>query len=284
MTETFRQIEHELQELYAPGEIRSFIRILCEHVCGIPYHRLLLDKDKQLSANEKQAIRRIVERLKQSEPIQYILGEVPFYDLSFTVAPGVLIPRPETEELIDYIIRSRSARKTGGTRILDIGTGSGCIAVTLARHLPGAEVWAADISEVALDIARRNAVKNGVSVRFCQADVLQQPCADTFPGMYDLVVSNPPYVTDSEKKGMQKNVLGYEPSLALFVPDADPLLFYKAISRLGKQKIRAGGFLYFEINARFGKETADLLEKDGYREVRLMKDLYGNDRIIEAQR
>lgn len=284
MTETLRYIKHELQGLYPPGEIRSFIRILCEHVCRMPYHRLLLDKDKQLSANEKQAIRRIVERLKQSEPIQYITGETQFYDLSFTVTPGVLIPRPETEELADCIIRSRAARKSDETRILDIGTGSGCIAVTLAKHLPGAEVWAVDISEDALCIARRNAEKNGVSVRFCRADILQPQCADTLPGIYDIIVSNPPYVTDAEKKEMQKNVLDYEPSQALFVPDTDPLLFYKAISRLGKQKIREGGFLYFEINARFGRETADLLEKYGYREVRLMKDLYGNDRMIEAQR
>lgn len=284
MTETFRYIEHELQGIYPPGEIRSFARILCEHVCGVPYHRLLLDKDKQLSANEKQAIHRIVERLKQSEPIQYILGDAPFYDLSFTVTPGVLIPRPETEELADYIIRTHTGRKGDATRILDIGTGSGCIAVTLARHLPGAEVWAADISEVALETARQNAVKNGVSVRFCRVDVLQERCAGMFPGVYDILVSNPPYVTDSEKKNMEKNVLDYEPSLALFVPDTDPLLFYKAISRLGKQKIREGGFLYFEINARFGKETAGLLEKDGYKQVRLMKDLYGKERMIEARR
>lgn len=284
MTETFRYIEHELQGIYPPGEIRSFTRILCEHVCGVPYHRLLLDKDKQLSANELQAIHRIVERLKQSEPIQYILGDAPFYDLSFTVTPGVLIPRSETEELADYIIRTHTDRKGNATRILDIGTGSGCIAVTLARHLPGAEVWAVDISEVALETARQNAVKNGVSVRFCQVDVLQERCAGMFPGVYDILVSNPPYVTDSEKKNMEKNVLDYEPSLALFVPDTDPLLFYKAISRLGKQKIREGGFLYFEINARFGKETAGLLEKDGYKQVRLMKDLYGKERMIEARR
>ncbi len=283
MTETFRYIELELQGIYPPGEIRSFTRILCEHICGIPYHRLLLDKDKQLSANEKQAIRRIVERLKQSEPIQYILGETPFYDLSFTVAPGVLIPRPETEELADHIIRTHD-RKGHGTRILDIGTGSGCLAVTLAKHLPGAEVWAADISETALETARRNAAKNGVSVRFCRADMLQEQSAGLFPGVYDILVSNPPYVTDSEKKDMEKNVLDYEPSLALFVPDADPLLFYRAIGRLGKQKIREGGFLYFEINARFGKETAGLLEKDGYKQVRLLKDLYGKDRMIEARR
>lgn len=280
MTGTFHFIEQELTGIFPPDEIRSLIRILTEHICGIPYHFLLLDKGKQLSEKEKKEFIRITRRLKQAEPIQYILGEAAFYDLTFKVTPDVLIPRPETEELIDRIIR-RHAKKE--LRIADIGTGSGCIAVTLARHLPDAEIWAVDISEAALAVARENAIKNEAGIHFVQTDILSPDAYAALPGSFDIIVSNPPYVTHSEKEVMEKNVLEYEPAAALFVPDHEPLLFYRAIARFGKQKIRENGFLYFEINARFGKETAGMLQKEGYRNIRLYKDISGKDRITEAQ-
>lgn len=281
MTETFRNIRRQLTGIFSENEIRSLTRIIAEQVCGIPYHRLPVDKDTEISENEKQEIDRIVGRLKQSEPIQYILEEAPFYDLTFTVSPAVLIPRPETEELTEHIIRTHPDREIA---VLDVGTGSGCIAVTLARHLPEARVTAIDISEEALCIARKNAARHCTGVRFIRTDILDPLAAGKIPGKYDLIVSNPPYVLESEKTGMERNVLDYEPGAALFVPDSDPLRFYRAIARLGKQKLNAGGFLYFEINARFGAATATLLEEEGYRPVRLIRDLSGKDRIIEAQR
>lgn len=282
MTETLRWIEQSLKGIYPESEIRCFSRMLLEKIARIPLHRQLTDKDRELSGREKAEIETIVERLKNAEPIQYIVGETEFYGLTFRVAPGVLIPRPETEELVERILL-RHQQQTLPQRILDIGTGSGCIAVTLAKYLPRAEVSAIDISPQALAIAKRNAEENGVRVQFSLADILSSDASETIPETYSLIVSNPPYVKESEKKDMEPNVLAYEPHTALFVPDQDPLLFYRAIARFGKKKLQKGGFLYFEINARYGKETVELLEKESYRNIFLIRDLSGKDRIIEAQ-
>jgi release factor glutamine methyltransferase len=278
MTETVAYINHSLKEMYPKGEVQSFIRLIMEKVCDLQPHQLLMGGGRLLSDEEKQSIGRIVERLKQSEPIQYVLGETTFYGLSFRVNPSVLIPRPETEELVDCILKDHAKRRI---RILDAGTGSGCIAISLAHHLPASEVVAVDISKEALQTAEENARKNKTAVIFMEADILSP--GDIIPGTFDLIVSNPPYVQEDEQGNMEKNVLLHEPRLALFVPDSDPFLFYRAIARLAKEKLNAGGTLYFEINALLGKETAQALREEGYTHVELIRDLSGKDRIIKAQ-
>ncbi|MDR1939050.1 MAG: peptide chain release factor N(5)-glutamine methyltransferase [Tannerellaceae bacterium] len=282
MTETIAYINHSLKDLYPPGEIRSLTRRIMECACGLQPHQVLMSKDKELSGTEKYAVRQMVERLKQWEPIQYITGEAPFYGLSFRVAPPVLIPRPETEELVEHIVKDHSGRKV---KILDIGTGSGCIAVSLAHSLPGSGVTALDVSGEALRIAKENARRNKVDVSFVLTDILSlRQASKDVAGDFDLIVSNPPYVRESEKACMEKNVLLYEPPQALFVADNDPLVFYRAIARFAKGKLRESGTLYFEINAQLGKETVDALKEEGYGKVELIRDLPGKDRIIKAQK
>jgi release factor glutamine methyltransferase len=282
MTETLAYINNSLKELYPPGEIRSFTRLIMEHVCGLQPYRILMGKGKELSAAEKQAVRQAAERLKQGEPVQYILGRASFCGLDFPVDRRVLIPRPETEELAALIIKEQAGRKT---RILDVGTGSGCIAVALAHSLPGSDVVAVDISEDALELAKENARINGACVSFIRTDILSfRQAVQDIAGTFDLIVSNPPYVKESEKAAMEKNVLLYEPPQALFVADSDPLVFYRAIARFSEKKLRDGGTLYLEINALLGKETLALLTGEGYAKTKLIRDLSGKDRIIKARK
>jgi release factor glutamine methyltransferase len=277
MNETVAYMKDSLKSLYPPEEVRSLVRWIIEEVCGLSPGQQLLHKDTQLSVTEKERIRGIVQRLEKSEPVQYILGETTFYGLPFEVNPSVLIPRPETEELVAHILRTQTAP---GRRVLDIGTGSGCIAVTLAKYLPEADVFALDISEAALATADRNARRNGVSVRFRQADMLSAS-AEAFPS-FDLIVSNPPYVKESEKAGMHPNVLAYEPHPALFVPDDDPLLFYRRIAAFALEKLTENGTLYVEINASCGESAVNLLRGKGFRTVELLRDLSGKDRFLIA--
>ncbi|GAB6394779.1 MAG: release factor glutamine methyltransferase [Bacteroidales bacterium] len=280
MTDTVAYIRYALRDMYAPNEINSFIRLIMESVCGLPPHLLPLNKDKALTAAERNAVRQAVGRLKHSEPIQYITGHTSFYGLTFKVNPSVLIPRPETEELVELVIREADTP----VRILDAGTGSGCIAVALAHHLPKAEVVAADISAEAIRTAEENARLNSGAVAFLVADILATEALDTaIGGMFDVIVSNPPYVRESEKASMEKNVLLYEPAAALFVPDSDPLVFYRAIVRLCGKKLRKHGRLYVEINEKLGKETAALLQEDGF-VAELIRDLSGKDRFIKAHK
>jgi release factor glutamine methyltransferase len=282
MTETIAYIKHSLEGLYPPGEIRVFTQRIMANVCGLQHHQILMSKGKDLSVTEKAAVRSMVERLKEGEPIQYITGEAPFYGLSFRVNPSVLIPRPETEELVERIVKDCAGR---APLILDIGTGSGCIAVSLAHSLPDSQVTALDISAEALSVARENARLKGVEVAFVETDILSRRQArQAVAGAFDLIVSNPPYVRMSEQTAMEKNVLNYEPPLALFVADADPLLFYRAIARFAEMKLRPWGELYLEINAQLGKETVELLREEGFGAVELIRDLQGRDRIIKAHR
>ena len=281
MTETVSYIQNSLKEMYPSGEIKSFTRLIMEQICGLQPYQLLACKGKELSDMEKKRIQDIVARLKLSEPIQYILGQASFYGSVFETNPSVLIPRPETEELVDLIIKDYK-HKTA--RILDIGTGSGCIAVSLAKHLPGAEVVAIDISEEALAVALRNAGRNQTDVSFIRTDILGAACLEDIPGEFDVVVSNPPYVKESERNAMQDNVLRYEPPTALFVPDTDPLLFYKAIAEFGNKRLKKNGRLYVEINAQCGKETTALFKACQYRAIELIRDLSGKDRIIKAEK
>jgi release factor glutamine methyltransferase len=282
MTETLAYINNSLKELYPPGEIRSFIGLIMDHVCGLQTYQVLMGKGKELSATQTHAVRQIVERLKREEPIQYILGKTSFGGLNFLVDRRVLIPRPETEELVAFIVKEQDGKKV---RILDIGTGSGCIAVALAHNLPGSDVVAVDVSEDALERAAENARINKAGVSFIQTDILlPQQAAQDIASTFDLIVSNPPYVQESEKATMGKNVLLYEPLQALFVADSDPLAFYRAIARFSEKKLRDDGVLYFEINALFGRETLDLLTEEGYAKTELIRDLSGKDRIIKARK
>lgn len=240
---------------------------------------LYTGKDMNFSTKEWKEVEDILTRLKQREPLQYILQEAPFCGLSFHVEKGVLIPRPETEELVEWVVSDY--QKAGKVRILDIGTGSGCIPVTLAERLPEAEVASCDVSAEALRVAAVNVKRYGDKVTLFQADILQDELTDC---RVDVVVSNPPYITDSERKDMEENVLDWEPELALFVPDADPLRFYRRIARKGLDWLTEGGALYFEINRAYGAETVRMLEACGYRDIALRKDLSGNDRMIKAVR
>jgi len=282
MTETIAYIHHSLKNLYPPEEIKSFTRLILGSICDLRPHQLLMCKGSELSDTKKSEIKGIVKRLQQSEPIQYILGETVFYGLRFLVNPSVLIPRPETEELVNRIIKEQGGRKR---RVLDIGTGSGCIAVTLDKHLPDTEIVAVDISGKALQTAKENNRINHMAVSFIQTDILSTEQAEKeIEGTFDVIVSNPPYVMEKEKEVMERNVLLYEPSQALYVPDDDPLLFYRMIARLGNKKLNREGFLYLEINAQWGNETVCLLQEEGYKNIELFQDIFGKDRMIKARK
>jgi release factor glutamine methyltransferase len=295
MQHTLSFIKEQLRNFYPESEIKSFSYLILESVCGLDKHSVLRGKDTHLSLNERLRIQKIVEDLKKYRPIQYILGETEFYGLKFKVDENVLIPRPETEELVDLIRRSDlspnpSPQERGvwnracmpwKRSCLDIGAGSGCIAVALAKNLPYISVYAMDISEKALKIARQNADANQVKVQFLQHDILADwPTA--LPEKWDIIVSNPPYITPEEKETMLKNVLDYEPHQALFVPQEKPLLFYERIAGLGVYHLKETGALYFEINAHYGKETVEMLQAKNYRTVQLFKDISGKDRMIKA--
>ncbi|HIU54445.1 MAG TPA: peptide chain release factor N(5)-glutamine methyltransferase [Candidatus Gallibacteroides avistercoris] len=279
MQSCISHIRQTLGQHYSSSEINGFIRIIFESVCGYSLTDLILYKNNILSDSLRKQIDKIVERIDQNEPIQYVLGRSLFCGISFSVTPDVLIPRPETEELVELI----TARHAGSApRILDMGTGSGCIAVSLAKKLPESRVEAWDISEKVLQVARKNAQENQANVTFKQVDITRElPPEAVQP--YDIIVSNPPYVCLREKAEMERNVLDYEPHLALFVPDEDPLLFYRAILRAGKRLLAEGGFIYFEINRMFGHQTVSLLRQNGYEKTEIIQDLSGNDRMVAAR-
>ncbi len=281
MEDAVAYMKEALGEIYPKRELSSMIRLIMERVCHVPAYQLLAGIKREPSEIESKEIQDIVSRLKTAEPLQYIIGIADFYSLEFEVTPSVLIPRPETEELVDMILHEHADLEGG---ILDVGTGSGCIAITLSKHLPNANVTGIDISPEALSVARRNAERNEVNTAFRQADILSsEPTMPFLPTNFDLIVSNPPYVMEQEKATMEKNVLDYEPSLALFVPDADPLLFYKAIARFGRTHLNPGGQLYFEINPLRGNECAGMLYEAGYKDIQLLRDLSGKERFIKAR-
>ena len=270
-------IREALRGHYADSEAFSLAKLILSEAFGFSTLELYGGKDKEFSAKRLDVLNEMLARLRKNEPIQYILGKETFGGLEFEVNPDVLIPRPETRELVDWIATDCASKKD--VRILDIGTGSGCIAISLAKRLPEAEVEAWDISEGALQVAERNATRNDVKVAFRRQDVL----ADVPEGLrYDLIVSNPPYITEKEKADMEANVLDWEPSTALFVPDADPLRFYRRIAELGTSMLKEGGTLYFEINRAYGEATVRMLETYIYNKVELRKDAFGNDRMIKA--
>lgn len=271
-------IRRALQECFSVQEAANISRIVCCEMLGQSTVDYYLGKDITLSLKEKQELDGILSRLCNFEPIQYIQGTARFLGRTFRVAPGVLIPRPETEELVETMLKEISPL----SRILDVGTGSGCIAISLSKELPDAKVSAWDISEEALAIASANNEALQASVRFCQRDVLT--CLPDVGERYDMIVSNPPYVTESEKQDMERNVLDWEPFQALFVSDNDPLLFYRRIAELGKVMLVPEGRLYFEINRAFGEAVVAMLREQGYANPRILKDISGNDRIVIVER
>lgn len=277
MQDIILNIRKSLSDFYPDTEISGLIRLLIENVTKSSIPALLSDKSKKITEEELLKIDKIVERLQKFEPIQYILGETEFYGLPFVVNENVLIPRPETEELVELILKEN---KTDQSRILDIGTGSGCIAISLKKYLPKSIVEGWDISKGALEVASLNSKNNSANVLFTQVDILgEYPNQLTF----DIIVSNPPYVLDSEKSEMHTNVLKYEPHTALFVADNNPLLFYNRITDVATQLLTNGGKLYFEINRMKGQETLQMLENKGFSNTQLIKDISGNDRIVKAE-
>ncbi len=270
---------HSLSEIYDQEEVLSFFYMLSEKILGLQRVHVAVHLDRILSNDEIVSFDTATKRLENQEPIQYILGKTEFYGLPFLVNQHVLIPRPETEELVDWIVKDQINKKDP-LKILDIGTGSGCIAVSLAKNLPEAEVYAIDISGKAIEVAKENAEKNGVAIVFMQLDIL---IANKLPQKFDIIVSNPPYVRASEKQEMKPNVLDNEPLLALFVSDNDPLVFYEKITELAIKCLKPSGALYYEINQYLGSETKHMIKAQGFESVVVRKDIYNNERMIKAR-
>lgn len=273
-----KSFKTELKNIYPDREIQSFIDILLQYYAGIDKTKAFLNPDKQLLPEQVFELEQALKKLKQEIPVQYIIGETEFYGLAFKVNSDVLIPRPETEELVDLIIKTHLHKNK--IKILDIGTGSGCIPITLKKHLPDADIFAMDISEKALKIAKDNAAINQTKIHFIKDDILNPRKKDY--GQFDVIVSNPPYVRESEKSLMQKNVLENEPHLALFVKDEDALIFYRAIIDFAKKHFKPEGFIYFEINEAFGSELVELLKQNNFSQIKIIKDISGKDRIVSA--
>jgi release factor glutamine methyltransferase len=265
----------KLTPLYDSMEAESFFNIALTELKGWKRIDLALQPDAVLSSDEIAQWNNVLVQLEEQKPIQYIFGKAYFYGLEFEVNENTLIPRPETEELVEWIIHENKHREQ--IKILDIGTGSGCIPISLAKNLPDVKLSAIDISVEALAVAKRNAVHNNTNVNFIHQDILT---AESLPQSFDIIVSNPPYVRHLEKQEIKENVLQYEPHLALFVEDNDALLFYRKIALLAKGHLTPAGRLYFEINQYLGPETVQLLEDFGFKHVVLKKDIYGNDRMI----
>ncbi len=278
MRAAIASVRKELAGSYSKEEIESLIFLIFEKLKGFSRTQFLLATDDKLEEVVRDQLEQIVARLKNHEPIQYILGETEFYGLPFYSVPNVLIPRPETEELVQWIIQDNKLEQP---TILDIGTGTGCIPISLRKYIQHANILACDVSPVCIETAKRNAEQNQCEIAVFEYDILNAFPEITFPEL-DVLVSNPPYVLEKEKELMEKNVLAFEPELALFVPDSNPLLFYDRIADFGKQHLKNGGFLYFEINEAFGNECSEMLQQKGYSEVLIKKDIHGKDRMIRA--
>jgi release factor glutamine methyltransferase len=274
------QFIQELTPIYDTGEVESFFYLILEEKNQLKRIDLALRPDLEFSEEEIVVWNSILEQLKKEIPIQYLLGKTSFYGLDFEVNESVLIPRPETEELVDWILsNNRTMQESKNLKILDIGTGSGCIAISLAKNIANSQVYAIDVSEKALATANKNAELNNVNVTFISQNILE---AEDLKQQFDIIVSNPPYVRNLEKEEIKKNVLDNEPHLALFVEDNDALIFYKKIAELAQKNLSEHGELFFEINQYLGKEMIDLLEKMNFKNIELRKDIYGNDRMIKG--
>jgi release factor glutamine methyltransferase len=279
-----------IKHLYPTSEIDSFFFLILEEYIGFKRIDIVLKSDFYIDQESLNLMQIATKQLEQEIPIQYIIGKTEFFGLPFNINKEVLIPRPETEELVEQVIKEVSLIKTYKTAsneatnekqitILDIGTGSGCIAISLKKQLPGSKISAIDLSDKALRVAKKNAALNKVDINFIHLDILKTNNLDK---LYDVIVSNPPYVRELEKKEMKNNVLNNEPHLALFVDNKNPLLFYNKIAELAKKFLTKNGQLHFEINQYLGKETIKLLAEKGFKNIQLKKDIFGNDRIITA--
>lgn len=275
---SYEALWHRLTPLYDAGEAKAIVRWLLDVRFGLSMADILCDKMKELPKEDQKALERMMQRLESGEPIQYIIGVADFFGRSFHVAPGVLIPRPETAELCEYVL---SCRKTE-EKILDIGTGSGCIAITLALEIPEAKVTAWDISDDALPIAQENAKTLGANVAFEKRDILDTSLSTS--QTWDVIVSNPPYIMPSERDGMEENVLGHEPVLALFAPADNPILFYQRIGDYAVHSLKSGGCLYFELNPLTADDVADDLRQRGFKDIDIRQDQYGKNRFLKAMK
>ncbi|MGN6163287.1 MAG: peptide chain release factor N(5)-glutamine methyltransferase [Flavisolibacter sp.] len=292
--EAEKHVKNQLERMYDAGEAQSIASLAIEHITLLPKNDRLLKKEELLSANQLQQMHNMVERLVQHEPIQYIMNKTWFYGMELFVDKNVLIPRPETEELVDWIIndvkasgkdvfqrRPMEADETTQLKILDVGSGSGCIALALKKTMPKAEVWGCDVSEEALNVARRNGSALDIRIDFQGVNFLDVAQQKHLPTV-DIVVSNPPYIPYNNKAQMNPNVLEYEPHTALFVPDNDALVFYKALAQFGKHRLYKNGSIYMEIHEDLAKDVAVLFEKEGYGNVEVKKDMQGKDRIVKV--
>jgi len=283
--EARKEISDALKNIYEKNESDSTTEIVMEHLTRWSRSERVINKDLELSFAQKSTLSQIIQRLLLHEPIQYILNEACFAGMIFYVDKNVLIPRPETEELVDWILKEIKTQNPiaigSAYRILDIGTGSGCIAISIKNKLPGVEMWACDVSDEALNIARMNADALNATIDFVALDFLDKKQRRQLPNV-DLIVSNPPYVPEKDKNEMKKNVIDYEPSTALFVPDDDPLIFYKAIADFGKEKLNTHGRIYVEIHENLGGQVIDLFQSKGYHSAEIKKDLQGKNRMIKV--
>lgn len=284
---TYNEMWRKLAQVYDEGEAKAVARMVYEVRYGLTLSDIYIGKDTQLSLDRQTELEEITKRLIEHEPVQYILGQADFCGRTFHVEPGILIPRPETEHLCRLITKHAAIGFPNRT-ILDIGTGSGCIAITLALDIPNSQVTAWDISPIALRVAKGNAQRLGADVTFQEVDVLTAPGSPSLwrgmEGGWDLIVSNPPYICNKERAEMEQNVLAHEPHTALFVPDDNPLLFYRAIAQYGQSALKTGGSLYFEINPLYAKPLREMLSTMSYHDIDIKDDQFGKTRFIQAIR
>ena len=269
----------ELEKIYGSDEANALIIILLQHYFGIDRVKMALEPELRLSESEMLTLHFAVKELLKNKPVQYIIGETEFCGMRFFVNENVLIPRPETEEMVRHLAVGHWPL---AVKILDIGTGSGCIAISLAKLLKDSIVTAVDVSEKALEVAKKNAAANNVNVQFVLDDILNPQNLELIDNQYDIIVSNPPYVCESEKSEMRANVLDYEPSTALFVSDNDPLIFYRKILEFAQKTLKPNGEVWFEINEKFGKEMTNLCHEKGFKNSEIIKDFRGKDRVLRA--
>lgn len=266
-----------LSTVYDEREARSVTQMVLQQVLELDPLKISMDRYRLLTTNQKEVLAAILNRLIKHEPVQYVLGQADFFGLKFKVNSHVLIPRPETEELVEWILEENSSKNH--LRMIDLGTGSGCIPIALSYKLPQATVEGVDISEGALEVAQRNNELNKTAVKFSRFDILNEELP---VNTYDIIVSNPPYITQAEGAGMLPNVLQFEPHLALFTDDEDGLIFYRRIAQQARKALKVGGKLYFEINAANGEAVVSLLKQAGFEQIELKKDLSGRDRMVRV--